>query len=326
MKLAQKHFCLDLINNMKIYFNTQTYNQINFTSKSHQFRKEYSKRIENNEITATNIKNLQGLAENFSKEGLTYEQCLKASKANPFMLVQKAETMEHNIKECAKIFSAHGVTTEKFLQSALTYPPLFSMSPKTIKSNMIGHSKSFAYDGLSVVELFKSAQTNPFIYTIPPKTFNKKVNKLAQGMEVERADIIEVFKKHPTIISLDSINLIKKFAFLKYIEQNKFFDTGKPLPPNNEIKASALKKSLTNSMELNYLILLRNKISSTLPRGSKLPFDYLDKAINKFIQDNSNKTIELKLPTNKLAKDFTKFVKSFSKSVIGKNIFRFKLV
>lgn len=311
---------------MKVKFLTPTIQQPNFTGKSQKFRTEYSQRLETNNISNTNIRNLKGLTERFANEGLSYSQCLKAAKLNPFMLVQKPETMEYNIRETARRFASHGITTESYLQSALRNPPIFSISPKKIENNMRGHARALTFDGLSVAELFKIAQVHPAIYTMQPQTLNKRVSQMAQGMGVERHEIIEVLKKHPTIASLDTNNLVKKFKFLKYIEKNKFFDAGKPIPSDAELKPVVLRKSLTNSMELDYLILLRNKISSTIPRGSKLPFDYLKEAIVNFIRQNNEKTIELKMPADSSLKEFTRFARNLSRSTVGRNIFKFKVV
>lgn len=311
---------------MKIYFNTLNTTAPSFTCNSNKFRKDCSQRIQTNTLTETNIGNLKGLAERFSDEGLTYQQCLKAAKTNPFMLVQKPETMEYNIRETARLFSEYGVTEESHLKSALKHPPLFSMSPATIENNIRKKAELFQADGLTLKDLIKMAKSQPNVYTLNPQSLNKKVNQIAQGIHCTRADVLEIFKAHPTTCSLNPKEIIKKFEFLMYIEQNKFLDAGKKIPSEAELKPVVLRKSLTNSMELNYLILLRNKISSTLPKGSKLPFDHLDKEIAKFLQHNNDTTIELCLPANKLAKQFTSFVDKYCKSIIGSNIFKFKII
>lgn len=311
---------------MKIYFNTLNTTTPSFTCNSNKFRKDCSQRIQTNTLTETNIGNLKGLAERFSDEGLTYQQCLKAAKRSPFMLVQKPETLEHNIRETANRFSEFGITAESHLKNALRHPPLFLMSPDTIENNIKKKAELFANDGLAIEDLIKMAKSQPNVYTLNPQSLNKKVNQIAQGIHCTRADVLEIFKAHPTTCSLNPKEIIKKFEFLMYIEQNKFLDAGKKIPTDAELKPIVLRKSLTNSMELNYLILLRNKISAGLPKGSKLPFDHLDEAIQKFIKQNGDEIIELRMPADKLVKQFAKFVENFSISTIGKNIFKFKIV
>ena len=311
---------------MKINLNTLTYPQTNFTGKSKKFKQEYTQRIDDGKLTETQLNNLKGLSERFVNEGLTYPKALKAARINPFLLVLKPETMERNIRETVKRFAHHGLTVESYLHSALKQPVLFMLKPQTIEDNIKNLASMFAYDGMSVEDVFRMAESNSNVYVTKAKTLNKKVDVISKGTNAERYEIVGVFKKHPTTISAIPKIFIKKFEFLRYIEQNKFFDAGKVIPPDSELKSTVLRKSFTNSMELNYLILLRNKISSTLPRGSKLPFDYLEKAISDFIQENHKKTIELKLPDSKYVKEFVKFAKNFSKSAIGENIFRFKVV
>lgn len=311
---------------MKVCLRLSNYSQPSFTCNPQKFRKDCSQRIQNNNLTETNISNLKGLAERFSDEGLTYQQCLKAAKRSPFMLVQKPETLEHNIRETANRFSEFGITAESHLKNALRHPPLFLMSPDTIENNIKKKAELFANDGLTIEDLIKMAKSQPNVYTINPQSLNKKVDRIAQEIGCTRAEVLEIFKSHPTTCSLDPKEIIKKFKFLMYIEKNKFFDAGKKIPTDAELKPIALRKSLTNSMELNNLILLRNKISAGLPKGKKLPFDHLNDEIPKFIRQNSDEIIELRLPADKLAKQFITFVIKFSNSTIGRNIFKFKIV
>lgn len=311
---------------MKIYFNTLNYSNPSFTCNSKKFRKDCSQRIQDKNFTETQIRNLRGLAEKFSSDGLTYEQCLKVARTNPFMLVQKSETMEYNIREFADLSSEYGVTAEGHLKNALRHPPLFSMSPETLKNGMKEKAQLFEADGLTIEELFKMAKSQPNVYTINARTLDDKVDQIAKEIGCTRADVLEIFKSHPTTCSLDTQEIIRKFKFLKYIEQNKFFDAGKGLAKDSELTQITLRKSLTNSMGLNYLILLRNKISAGLPNGSKLPFDHLKDAVSRFIRQNDGKIIELRIPADNLAKDFIAFVEKFSKSIAGKNIFNIKLV
>lgn len=293
-------------------------------SKAKKFRKEFSKRIENGTISSKNISNLCGLTERFANEGLQFKQILKASKRNPFLLVQKPETIERSIRGTAKIFKKHGLTSESYLLSALSYPNLFLITPKTVEKNITEIATTFAPEGLTTKELIEMAQKFPTLYTQKAKTLNKNVTKIAKAIGVEKSEIIKLMKKHPTVCGILPKNFIKKFEFLKYIEQNKLFDAGKEIPADEKMTRAILKKSFTNSMELNYLTLLRNKISTTLPWGCKLPFDRLESSIKEFLQRNPN-TIEFTLPKSKCTSEFIKFAKNFSKSAIGKNIFKIKI-
>lgn len=294
-------------------------------SKAKKFRKEFSKRMENGTISDTNVSNLCGLTDRFVSEGIDFKQVLKASKRNPFLLVQKPETIERNIRGTARIFKKQGLTAESYLQSALSYPNLFLIKPKTVEKNITELAKTFAPEGLTTKELIEMAQKFPTLYTQNAKTLNKNVTKIAKAIGVEKSEIIELMKKHPTVCGILPKNFIKKFEFLRYIEKNKLFDAGKEIPPDEKMTRAILKKSFTNSMELNYLTLLRNKISTTLPRGCKLPFDRLESSIKEFLQINPS-TIELTLPKSKCTSEFIRFIKNFSQSAIGKNVFKIKIV
>ena len=135
---------------MKVCLRLSNYSQPSFTCNPQKFRKDCSQRIQNNNLTETNISNLKGLAEKFSNVGLTYQQCLKAAKTNPFMLVHKPDTLEYNIREFANRFSEYGITAENHLKNALRHPPLFSMSPDTIENNIMTKAQLFANDGLTI--------------------------------------------------------------------------------------------------------------------------------------------------------------------------------
>lgn len=311
---------------MKIYLSTSNSAKPNFTCKSGQFRHECSQRIKNNSFSEANLKNIEGVTGSFFSEGLTVQQYLKAAKRNPFMLVHKPETIEYNIRETANRFREFGVTAESHLKNALRHPPLFSMSPSTIEKNMKTKAKLFTAEGLTLEDLIKMAKSQPNVYTINPESLNKKVDQIAKGIGCQRADVLEIFKAHPTTCSLNPNEIIKKFEFLTFIEKNKLLDGKKTILNDAKLKEIVLRKSLTNSMELNNLILLRNKISAGLPNGQKLPFDHLKDAVSKFICVNEIQTIELRIPQDKLTKDFIKFVENFSKSVVNKNIFKFKIV
>lgn len=305
-----------------ISYNTPLY----FTSHSGDYRNRYRQQIKKNTISETGQSSLQTLANRFAQEGLTYKKCIAAAKKNPFMIVQKPETMEKNITGAVKRFSTHGITVENYLKSALKNPILFSLSPDTVEKNMKKLSQLLAYDGMSVEDLFKCAQLNPAIYYSKPSTLNKNLDKIANGTNSNRNDIIELIKKQPTIISTSPQQTIKKYKLLKYIEENKYFDADLPIPTDDELKSSVLRKSFTNSIELDYVILLRNKLANGIKTRKKIPFLHIKDNVTEYIKNNSNRTFDFNIPDGEFAKEFTKFVKNFSKSVVSKNIFRIKTV
>lgn len=309
---------------MKINLITQP---VIFTANnSTKFRRDYSARLENNTISERNKSNLTNLTERFASEGLTIEKTVKAAKRNPFLLVQKPETMEHNIRGTVKKFARHGLTVESYIESALSRPELFLSKPETIEKNIKDLASTFAYDGLSINDIFKMAESQASVYLLKSKTLCKKFDKITKEINIERFEIIELLKKQSVTITNSANNIIKKYKLLKYIEENKYFDKKLPIPDADILKPVILKKSFTNSIENNYKILLRNKISSGLKTGEKLPNKKITEALIQYITDNKNKIHTFEIPDGEFAKEFTRFVKNFSKSVIGKNIFRIKIV
>lgn len=145
-----------------------------FCGNSTEFRKKYTQRLENNQLSETNISNLKGLTNAFSQEGLTYQDVLKAAKSNPFILFHKPATMKHNIRETAQRFSKYGLTAEKYLHCALNNPALFSSSPDTVQKNINETVKLFENYGLTTERYLQNAQTSPNLFTSKPQTIKKK--------------------------------------------------------------------------------------------------------------------------------------------------------
>ena len=197
-------------------------NNITFSGNSSKFRKDYSKRIVEGRLTEVNNANIQGLADRFAAEGLSYDQCLEASKRHPFLLVQKPETMEYNIRETVKKIDKEGFTTEKYLKSALSHPTLFSCSPYTIEKNIKSAVKLFENYGLSVEEYLHCALNNPTIFTSKPETIKKKIYTISDKLNIPTSDILSTFLRQPTMFNINEKEFIKKYEILKYIEENKF--------------------------------------------------------------------------------------------------------
>lgn len=301
-------------------------NNITFSGNSSKFRKDYSKRIVEGRLTEVNNANIQGLADRFAAEGLSYDQCLEASKRHPFLLVQKPETMEYNIRETVKKINKEGFTTEKYLKSALSHPTLFSCSSYTIEKNIKSAVKLFENYGLSVEEYLHCALNNPTIFTSKPETIKKKIYTISDKLNIPTSDILSTFLRQPTMFNINEKEFIKKYEILKYIEENKFFDNQAVRPNERELSLSILRKKMTNTKEYFYTYLLRNKISSMLERGHKIPHNDIVTGTINFIKENENKIIKFNILDGKPAKDFIKFTKKLSKAIVGKNIFRINIV
>lgn len=307
----------------KININTLSYqSKINFCGDSQKFRKVYSQRLQQNELSETSISNLKGLASKFTNESLTYEQVLKATKRNTFMLFHKPETMEYNIKEVAKRFKNFGMTTETYLKCGLRQSTLFSISPDTIEKNINGTVNLFKNYGLTTEKFIQCGILTPSIFILKPGSIKNKIFKISEKLNVPTADILEMFLKQPAQIACNEKGIIQKYEIFKYIEENKYFDLKQPLPNSKELSQSILRKKFTNSVDTCFMQLLRNKISNGLKKGQKLPHFNLEKSLNKFIKENQRSKIEFTILDGKYAKDFIKFASKFSRSIIHKNIFK----
>ena len=297
-----------------------------FCGNSTEFRKKYTQRLENNQLSETNISNLKGLTNAFSQEGLTYQDVLKAAKSNPFILFHKPATMKHNIRETAQRFSKYGLTAEKYLHCALNNPALFSSSRDTVQKNINETVKLFENYGLTTERYLQNAQTSPNLFTSKPQTIKKKIYKIADTLNISTSDILEMFMKQPSQFNCSEKEIIKKYEIFKYIEENKLFDTNQPRPSEREFSLSILRKKFTNSTDTSFMQLLRNKISNRLKKGKKLPHFNLETSLKDYIAENKRSTIEFTITDGKYAKDFIKFVRNFSKASAGKNIFKISII
>ncbi len=309
------------MNNINIYVLNHSKN-IPFFGNSQQFRKEYSQKVQKNQLSETNISNLQGLTKLFSNEGLSYNDTLKAAKKNPFMLFHKPETMEYNIKEVVKRFKEFGLTNEKYLKCALNQSVLFSISPNTVEKNINETVKIFEKDGLSTEKYLNCAELNPSIFTLKPQTIKNKIFQIAKKINIPTDEILHLFLKQPYLFACSEKETIKKFEIFKYIEENKYFDQKKSLPDLDEFNKSILRKKYTNSTNTCFMQLLRNKISNNLKKGTKLPHFNLENSLKNFIIFNQNNKIGFTILDGKYADDFIKFATKLSRSVIHKNIFK----
>lgn len=310
--------------NIRLLTSQQPLNFTGLTSK-HK-KKEYKERLANNTILEKNINNLQQISKCFEKEGLTYNDCLKACKSNLFLLIQKPSTIEKNIRSVIPELSKYGLTTEKYLECAKRYPMLFSLSPETIVKNVNNSCKIFEIAGLTGEKYITAGMNNPVVFIMKPQKLRKKINKITENINVSRKDIITMFLKQPSLFNCNEDEIIKKYKILKYIEENKFFDKHLPIPDEATLKPVILRKSFTNSVERNYLILLRNKIVSISPEENKIPFRKLKDSLIEYMHENKKNVQELTIPDGEFARDFIKFINNFCKSVIGNNIFKIAIV
>ena len=299
---------------------------ISFCGKSKEFRAKYHERIANNQLSKTSIANLNGLANAFSNEGLTYNELLKAAKRNPFILFQKPETMEYNIREVAKRFKEYGLTDEKYLHYALKDALLFSYSPDRIQKNINGTVKLFESYGLTTEKYLQNAISQPSLFYYKPQVIKKKIYKIADTLNISTFDILAMMMKQPSLFVCKEKEIIKKYEILKYIEENKFFDANLPIPSERELSLSVLRKKFSSSIENCFLQMLRNKVSNGLNKSKKPSLLALKKSMSDFIIENKTKKIEFKIKDGKYAKDFKRFSSQFSKNLIGKNIFRINIV
>ena len=259
---------------------------ITFTGNSQEIRKRYSERLKDKQFSETNILNLEGLVKRFKNEGMNYNTALKIAKKNPFILVQKPETLEFNIRESAKRFKDFGITLEDYLNCAIKNCILFSSSPDTVEKNIKGTVKTFENYGLTTEKYLKCAMSNPALFSSSPKTIKKKIFNIANILDVPTSDILTMHLKQPSVFTCKVKEITKKYEILKYIEENKIFDGNIPKPTQQELNQSILRKKFTNANETYFLELLRNKICNNLKKGQKLPYLNLENNLKNIIIKN----------------------------------------
>ena len=297
-----------------------------YSGHSKKIRERYRERLKNDQLNEGNIARIKTIANDFSQEGLTFDECLKMARMNVSLLIQRPEQVYHNITETQKKFAEAGLTLKQYIKCVKRNPVLASYSPETIEKNIMGLTKAFANYGLTPEKCIKSALYNPFIFTTKAKTLKNKIYTISNKLNIPTNEVFDLLIKQPNLISISAKTTIKKYELLKYIEENKIIDKKLTRPSEQEFNKLILRKRFTNSKEYLYTLLLRNKISSKLPDGQKLPLTYIVENTIDFIRDNSDNTIEFELLNGKYAKEFIQFSKNLSENIVGKNIFKIKII
>ena len=275
----------------------------------------------------TVVEKLNNITSRFQKENLTRHDLIKAALKNPSIFLYSPPTLEYNIKEAAKRFSSYGINTELYLKTALRLPVLFSMSPDTVENTFKKLSNYTGKNGISSELTMKMVVNNPNLLTARTEHIEKNIKTIAQALKengVTEKAVLEAATKQPTVLNYLPEVFIEKFNLLKYIENIKFADTGKKKPATEEIGTKILSKNLTNSLEQNYLILLRNKLAAKYK--IRISHRGLKKHLEDFIKSHAGNTFEFEIPKGKFARTFIEYIQNFSEKLAGKNIFNIKIL
>lgn len=275
----------------------------------------------------TILKKMNNIVSRFEKEGLTRRQLVGAALKHPSIFVHSPYRLEYNIREAAKYFQKYGMDTKQYLNCALNQPTLFSLAPEKVKGNFEGILKYMQNSGTKTDNFVRIICQNPVVLMLKPENFEEKIKKIVKELGIKgvtEKDILDFMTKQPTTIVYSTGTLLDKFKQLKYIEEVKWHDSKKNTPSEEELAKTVLKKSFTNSMEHNYLILLRNLLAAQ--RKTYIDVHGLKPRLEKFVQDNVKQTFSFVIPDGEYAKTFRKVVKEFSEKLISKNIFHIKII
>ena len=270
----------------------------------------------------TNEYNVREFVKLFEQEGLTVEQHMEAVKKQPSLFASKPETLSKSINDLYNFASRYGVTKKGILELQAKNPVLRAMSAETLIYNMTEIPRCYKKSGLTEEEYVKMAFSDVYLISVTPERFIGNINSIIeyyQDLGITEKDLIKTFKKQRMIATSITKKIIEKIDCWKFIEENKLSDSNKKMK-KKDFKELLLRKNLSHSVESNLMYLLRCKLNTYF--GTNIPSKNFKEILVKFISQNSDKIIEIPILKGAFLNTFEEVVSNFSKSIVGKNIFK----
>ena len=216
---------------------------------------------------------LTQVVEEFSREGLTFEQYVTAAVRFPNLFCQAPETVRDKIRGLVAKFSNEGLTVESYLTAALKQPPLFIQSPDTVDANVRDLVKKFANEGLTVKKYLTAALKQPPLFGDPAETVANHIRYFFQladdgvlrGIDttdkpLHAAVLDKLLTNYPSLICLGPDNIAARHALCLI--------TGKTL--------SLSSISMTPKMEITQALTACISVSGSLPNPTETPATTID--------------------------------------------------
>jgi len=128
---------------------------------------------------ATVHANIEGVVRYFRKDGLTQKDYVQAVVKQPSLFRMPSATVQANIAGVVERFRKHGLTFRDYVRAAVKQPSLFCMSPATVQANLEGVVEHFGKDGLTLGDYLSAAVKQPALFSMAPATIIRHVTAIA---------------------------------------------------------------------------------------------------------------------------------------------------
>ena len=229
-------------------------------------------------------------------------ELVRAALKNPSVFYQKPETLAANINQSAE---ALRLTPAKFLKTALRHPPLFSQKSETISGNILRTSELL---NIPIEKLTQLAADYPSLFYQKPETITGNINKGAKLLNIDTQEYLNAALKDPSLFYQKPESIVNKAKIIKYYKQVQGKNSDKTV-------FAHFSESRLYIDILNYLIKKFDGLNKAVERKELV--EYLKK---------QNKIYEFNIPFSEVTEKFIQYVKDFSKSNFGKQIFSFNIL
>ena len=229
-------------------------------------------------------------------------ELVRAALKNPSVFYQKPETLAANINQSAE---ALRLTPAKFLKTALRHPPLFSQKSETISGNILRTSELL---NIPIEKLTQLAADYPSLFYQKPETITGNINKGAKLLNIDTQEYLNAALKDPSLFYQKPESIVNKAKIIKYYKQVQGKNSDKTV-------FAHFSESRLYIDILNYLIKKFDGLNKAVDRKELV--EYLKK---------QNKIYEFNIPFSEVTEKFIQYVKDFSKSNFGKQIFSFNIL
>ena len=221
------------------------------------------------------------------------------------LIYQKPETIYNNLSQGAKLLN---VDVETLRDKYMKKPQLFIQKPETIYNNVLKLAELLHLDLSSCIKLCFG---NPQLLYMNPENIYNKAKELAQMKQVDIKSIVEWAIKQPVIL-LYSSSLVKQ-----KMEINNFYSK----VINEPLKGTTIGMYKDEDLYIKILKFLIKKANKTLVSSSRNVME----AVKQNLIEHPEVDYVFELPLHAQTENFINFSENFSKEVLGKNIFTFKI-
>lgn len=267
--------------------------------------------------------NIRELAQKYKEYGLSDIEYLKMALSQPSLFSQSPETISNNINTILTRYKDSGLTTNDYIKSIKRYPSIMCLSPKKIEQNIADIVEKYSKYGLDEEKYIKMLTLSPIGFCINAQNKINSITKLVEtlkplGMTEEKC--IHTFLRQPPAFFSNMESMTERIKFLTFAESEKLVDNGINTINKTQCLDNALMKSMSYSQELNYLVMLRDKLKSQC--NTQITYRHLKENIKDFVRQNQSKVFEFKISRSEYTEDFINFIETYSKQLTGKNIFK----